>query len=86
VSATVRLLGRVTMPSGALVAGAVAGIFTPRTALVALMVLLAIVPAWLFVSPLGRVLNNSRIDSGDCGPDSEQTAATSGRPHGEAAK
>ncbi len=67
VSASVRLLGRVTMPLGAVAAGTVAGVSTPRTALVIFMVLLAVVPAWLLVSPLGR-----QVDDSESGQDSEQ--------------
>lgn len=55
VTATFRLLGRATVPAGALGAGTLAGAITPRATLVILMVLLALVPAWLLISPLGRV-------------------------------
>jgi MFS family permease len=61
VTATVRLFSRSAMPAGALGAGALASIFTPRATLVILMVLLVITPAWLLVSPVGRVRDVAQL-------------------------
>jgi MFS family permease len=55
VTATVRLFTRSAIPAGALTAGAVASLLTPRIALAILMGLLTITPAWLLLSPIGRV-------------------------------
>jgi MFS family permease len=55
VTATVRLFSRGAIPAGALCAGALAGLLTPRTTLAILMGLLAITPVWLLLSPIGRV-------------------------------
>jgi hypothetical protein len=46
-TASVRLFTRGATPIGALSAGALAGLLTPRATLAILMVLLALTPAWL---------------------------------------
>jgi predicted MFS family arabinose efflux permease len=61
VTATSRLLGRAAMPAGALGAGALATAITPRATLVILMVLLALVPTWLLLSPIGRVRDVAQL-------------------------
>ena len=55
VTASVRLFSRGVMPLGALAAGALAQVLTPRAALAVFFVLLIGTPVWLLASPVGRV-------------------------------
>lgn len=61
VTATARLFSRSAMPAGALGAGAMAGLLTPRATLAILMGLLALTPAWLLLSPIGRVRDVAQL-------------------------
>jgi MFS family permease len=61
ITASARLLSRSAMPAGALGAGALAGLLTPRAALAILMALLALTPAWLLLSPIGRVRDVAQL-------------------------
>jgi MFS family permease len=61
VTATARLLSRSAMPAGALGAGALAGLLTARATLAILMGLLAFTPAWLLLSPIGRIRDVAQL-------------------------
>lgn len=60
-TASVRLFTRGATPVGALSAGVLAGLLTPRATLVVLMALLALTPAWLLLSPIGRVRDVAQL-------------------------
>jgi MFS family permease len=72
VTATTRLFSRSAMPAGALGAGALAGLLSPRTALAILMVLLVLTPAWLLLSPIGRVRDVAQLAPVPASPDRRQ--------------
>jgi MFS family permease len=61
VTATIRLFGRGATPLGALAAGALAGAFTPRTALTILMAFLVLAPVWLLLTPIARVRDVAQL-------------------------
>ena len=61
VTASVRLFSRSAMPAGALGAGALAGLISPRATVATLMVLLVLAPAWLLLSPIGRVRDVAQL-------------------------
>jgi MFS family permease len=69
VTATVRLFSRGAMPAGALAAGALASLLTPRATLAILMGLLAITPAWLLLSPIARVRDVAQLAPAPATPD-----------------
>jgi MFS family permease len=71
VTATARLFSRSAMPAGALGAGALAGLLTPRAALAILMALLALTPAWLLLSPIGRVRDVAQLAPDTASPAQE---------------
>jgi MFS family permease len=73
VTASVRLFSRGAMPAGALGAGAVATLLTPRATLAILMGILAITPAWLLHSPIGRVRDVAELASPPASPIKQQT-------------
>jgi MFS family permease len=54
ITASVRVFSRGALPVGALVGGAIAAATSPRSALLAMLALYAIVPLWLWASPIGR--------------------------------
>jgi MFS family permease len=61
VTATVRLFSRGAIPAGALGAGVLAGLLTPRTTLAMLLAVLATIPVWLQLSPIGRVRDIAQL-------------------------
>jgi MFS family permease len=61
VAASVRLFSRSAIAAGALAAGALASLLTPRAALAILIGLLALTPAWLLLSPVGRVRDVAQL-------------------------
>jgi MFS family permease len=69
VTATVRLFSRSAMPAGALGAGVLASLLTPRAALAILMGLLALTPAWLLLSPIARVRDVAQLAPTPATPD-----------------
>jgi hypothetical protein len=77
VTATVPLFTCSAIPAGALTAGAVASLLTPRIALAILMGLLTIAPAWLLLSPIGRVRDVAELAG--LGRTSPSAAAARGR-------
>jgi MFS family permease len=74
-TASVRLFTRGATPIGALSAGAVASLLTPRATLAILMTLLALTPAWLLLSPIGRVRDITQL-----APDTAAPADASNTP------
>jgi MFS family permease len=54
-TASIRLFTRGTLPIGALAAGALATVTSPRAAITVLMGLVLLCPLWLRMSPVGRV-------------------------------
>jgi len=54
-TASLRLFTRGTLPIGALAAGALASVTSPRITITALMVVVLLCPLWLRMSPVGRV-------------------------------
>src|SRR6266536_1166999 len=72
VTATVRLFSRSAMPAGALGAGALASLLTPRATLAILMGLLTVTPAWLLLSPIGRVRDVAELAPLPASPDRRQ--------------
>ena len=60
-TASARLFSRGATPVGALGAGALAGLLTPRATLVILMALLALTPIWLLLSPIGRIRDVTQL-------------------------
>jgi MFS family permease len=69
VTATVRLFARSAMPAGALGAGTLAGLLNARATLAILMGLLALTPAWLLLSPIGRVRDVAQLAPEPASPD-----------------
>jgi hypothetical protein len=54
-TASIRFFTRGMLPVGALAAGALATVTSPRATLMVLVVLMTLVPLWLWMSPVGRV-------------------------------
>jgi len=67
-TASARLFSRGALPVGALSAGVLAGLLTPRATLSVLMALLALTPAWLLLSPIGRVRDVTQLAPGTAPP------------------
>lgn len=62
VTASIRVFSRGALPVGALIGGTLAGVFNPRVALAVDLGLYALVPIWLWCSPLGRVRDVADLD------------------------
>jgi hypothetical protein len=69
VTATVRLFSRSAIPAGALGAGALASLLTPRATPTILMALLVMTPAWLLLSPIGQVRDVAELAPLQAPPD-----------------
>lgn len=62
--ASIRLFTRGTLPIGALAAGGLATLTSPRVTLIVLMALLLLCPIWLRMSPVGRVRTLAELANG----------------------
>lgn len=79
-TASVRLFTRGATPVGALSAGTIAGLLNPRATLAILMALLALTPAWLLLSPIGRVRDIAQLAPDTAAPADQSDVTKSGTP------